>query len=113
MSEVGDFSGIRLKEGPSAVGGLGLGAKNERQRAIYFSVWGRLAGGGGKTTHSVEGIFFDALQAVGLFEVRPVKIDAVTDQLGHGDAFSHGLALQPTQLLGMDLNLCAFHRLPQ
>lgn len=82
-------------------------------RGEGFLVRGRLADGGGKTTHSVEGIFFDALQAAGLFEVRPVKIDAVTDQLGHGDAFSHGLALQPTQLLGMDLNLCAFHRLPQ
>ena len=57
-------------------------------RGEGFSVLGRLAGVGGKAAHGVEGIFFDAPQPAGLFGMSAVKIYTVSDQLGHGDAFS-------------------------
>ena len=56
--------------------------------ARCVSVLVRLVGAGGKAAHSVKGIFFDALQPAGLFGMSAVIIYTVSDQLGHGDAFS-------------------------
>ena len=73
-------------------------------------VTGRAAGsGGGEAAHGIEGVFLDALQPAGLFGMGAVEIDAVADQLGHGNTFFQSVMLQPLPLFRMDLDLRSDH----
>ena len=78
-------------------------------RGADFLVAGRVTAAGGKAAHGGEGLFLDALQPAGFFGVCAVEIDAVADELRHGNALTHGLVLKPLQLFGVNLNLRSDH----
>jgi hypothetical protein len=64
---------------------------------------------GGKAANGSKGAFLFFNKNPCVFNMGAVEVDAVAHQLRHGNAFSQGVALKPSDLVILDLDLGANH----